>query len=172
MIPKDFSWINAFFKCYFSCLPLWVCYRLKIQTCMSVQAGHMQSPENLWIIKWCYFKILYILLRLLRKVRWRKSHPESSALLLSVIVLHGLGNILITRKAPGFLPRMAHGFHHTDLGALRIRRWQRLPGSRETSLWQRSSNERCFLCPNKALSLWTQKYPLNILRKCSCWAAI
>lgn len=114
MIRKDFPWINVFFKCYFSWLSLRVCYRLKIQMCMSVQAGHMQLPENLGIIKWYYFKTLSILLHLLRKARWWKLHPESSALLLSVIMLHGLGKTLSTREVPAVLLLMAHGFHHTN----------------------------------------------------------
>ena len=61
----------------------------------------MQSPENLRIIKWCYFKILYVLLHLLRKVRWRKWQPESSALLLSAIMLHSLGKILLHKEGAG-----------------------------------------------------------------------
>lgn len=68
------------------------------------------------------FKILYGLLHLLRKVRRRESHPESSALLLSVIILHGLGKILISGKAMGVLPMLIEGFHQAELGALRISR--------------------------------------------------
>lgn len=82
--------------------------------------------------------------------------PETSALLLSVIILHGLGKILITRKAMGVLPVLIQGFHHTDLRVLSISLEQSMPGSSEITPWKGSSEERCFLYLNKA-----QTQPVN-----------
>lgn len=50
----------------------------------------------------------------------------------------------------GVLPVLIQGFHHTDLRALRISLEQSMPASSEITPWKGSSEEQCFLYPNKA----------------------
>lgn len=87
---------------------------------VSVQAGHMQSPENLRVIKSYSFQMLHILLHLLMKVRPQKLCPEPLSLLLSVIMLHGLGKMLSTREGARSFATHHYSFHATNLRALRI----------------------------------------------------
>lgn len=115
MIPKDFSWINGFLNVIFPAFPSESVTDWKFK-CILVPAGNMQLPENLRIIKRYYFKILCILLHLLRKVRWRKSHPEYSALLLSVIMLRSLAKSWSQGKCQEFCNWSLTAFTTQTLG--------------------------------------------------------
>lgn len=92
----------------------------------------------------------------------------------SVIILHGLGKITITREAPGVLLLITHNFHHTNLGALRTSLWQRLPDSSESPLLAKDLKGMVFPLPWQNSVPFTLTDPvfqlqsIPVLRKYSC----